>query len=146
MRKGSDLQDRPRYTHTSTFATFPFPDGMTPDTPVETACAVEGANAIATAAQNLDRLRTSWLWPEGSWREVSEEAPGLPVRRVPIDQAAADLLRARTMTELYNERPEWLQLAHRALDDAVALAYDVPSTISDDDALGMLLEKNLDRV
>ena len=145
LRKGSDLQDRPRYTHTSTFATFPFPDGMTPDTPVETACAVEGANAIVTAAQNLDRLRTSWLWPEGSWREVSEEAPGLPVRRVPIDQAAADLLRARTMTELYNERPEWLQLAHRALDDAVALAYDVPSTISDDDALGMLLEKNLDR-
>ena len=145
LRKGSDLQDRPRYTHTSTFATFPFPDGMTPDTPVETACAVEGANAIVTAAQNLDRLRTSWLWPEGSWREVSEEAPGLPVRRVPIDQAAADLLRARTMTELYNERPEWLQLAHRALDDAVALAYDVPSTISDDDALEMLLEKNLDR-
>jgi hypothetical protein len=31
LRKGSDLEDRPRYTHTTTFATFPFPEGMTPN-------------------------------------------------------------------------------------------------------------------
>ncbi len=33
LRKGGDLEDRPRYTHTSIFATFPFPDGMTPNIP-----------------------------------------------------------------------------------------------------------------
>jgi len=33
LRKGSDLQDRPRYTHTSTFATFPFPKKFAPNIP-----------------------------------------------------------------------------------------------------------------
>jgi hypothetical protein len=33
LRKGSDLEVRPRYTHTTTFATFPFPEGMSPDVP-----------------------------------------------------------------------------------------------------------------
>ena len=42
LRKGSDLQDRPRYTHTTTFATFPFPDGMTPDKAVAAARALAG--------------------------------------------------------------------------------------------------------
>ena len=145
LRKGSDLQDRPRYTHTSTFATFPFPNGMTPDLPVDKAMAAQGAEAISAAARELDRLRMAWLWPEGSWSEEREVVATLPARRVPADQAAMDLLKRRTMTALYNERPEWLILAHQALDKAVAAAYEVESEISDDDALEMLLAKNLER-
>lgn len=145
LRKGSDLQDRPRYTHTSTFATFPFPDGMTPDLPIETALAAPGAKAIAAAARELDRLRMAWLWPEGSWCEEKEGVATLPTRRVPVDQGAADLLKRRTMTALYNDRPAWLDLAHQALDVAVAAAYEVEPDISDEDALEMLLAKNLER-
>lgn len=145
LRKGSDLQDRPRYTHTSTFATFPFPDGMTPDIEVETAQAAPSANAISEAARELNRLRMGWLWPEGTWVEESEVASGLPSRRVPIDQAAHELLRRRTMTLLYNDRPEWLQIAHDGLDAAVAVAYGVSADISDDDILQLLLTKNLER-
>ena len=32
-------------------------------------------------------------------------------------------LKERTLTKLYNERPEWLNLAHKKLDAAVAAAY-----------------------
>jgi hypothetical protein len=32
-------------------------------------------------------------------------------------------LKKRTLTNLYNERPTWLALAHRALDQAVLAAY-----------------------
>ena len=31
LRKGTSLEDRPRYTPTTTFETFPFPDGLSPD-------------------------------------------------------------------------------------------------------------------
>jgi hypothetical protein len=32
-------------------------------------------------------------------------------------------LKKRTLTDLYNERPTWLKLAHRKLDEAVLAAY-----------------------
>ena len=33
LRLGTSLEDRPRYTPTTTFQTFPFPEGLTPDVP-----------------------------------------------------------------------------------------------------------------
>ena len=33
LRMGTSLEDRPRYTPTTCFETFPFPDGLTPPTP-----------------------------------------------------------------------------------------------------------------
>ena len=33
LRLGTSLEDRPRYTPTTTFETFPFPDGLSPDIP-----------------------------------------------------------------------------------------------------------------
>ena len=51
-------------------------------------------------------------------------------------------LRKRTLTSLYNDRPQWLADAHAALDAAVAAAYGWPANISDDDALRELLELN----
>lgn len=39
-------------------------------------------------------------------------------------RAAEDArLKKRTLTNLYNERPSWLKLAHRTLDEAVLAAY-----------------------
>jgi hypothetical protein len=53
--------------------------------------------------------------------------------------------RERTLTNLYNARPQWLADAHRDLDAAVAAAYGGPSDISEEDALAKLLEFNLAR-
>jgi hypothetical protein len=54
-------------------------------------------------------------------------------------------LRERTLTKLYNERPQWLADAHRDLDATVAAAYGWPADISEEDALAKLLELNLQR-
>jgi hypothetical protein len=42
-------------------------------------------------------------------------------------------LKKRTLTNLYNENPTWLQDAHRELDDAVFAAYGWPNDLSDQD-------------
>jgi hypothetical protein len=44
-------------------------------------------------------------------------------RLVPKDAECAAKLKKRTLTNLYNERPAWLDLAHKKLDAAVAAAY-----------------------
>ncbi len=145
LRKGSDLQDRPRYTHTTTFATFPFPAGMTPDMSPASARGHANAGAIEAAAAKLDRLRNGWLYPVDLIMRVSEVASGFPDRLIPKDPDAARNLASRTLTTLYNERPEWLAEAHRELDEAVALAYGWPVTVTTDEALRLLLDLNLSR-
>lgn len=57
----------------------------------------------------------------------------------------AGLLAKRTLTNLYNERPTWLDLAHRRLDEAVFAAYGWEPGMSDDEILERLLELNLAR-
>ena len=142
LRLGTSLEDRPRYTPTTTFETFPFPDGLSPDTPVADYAGDQRATAIADAARRLVELRDRWLNPP-EWVEwVDEPVSGYPKRPVPRDEATAKKLKARTLTNLYNARPQWLADAHRALDDAVAAAYGWPDSISDDDALRELLALN----
>ena len=62
---------------------------------------------------------------------------------MPRDEAAAKDLKTRTLTNLYNARPQWLADAHTALDTAVAAAYGWPADITDDGALRELLQLNL---
>ncbi len=38
----------------------------------------------------------------------------------------------RTLTNLYNQRPTWLDLAHKKLNEAVFAAYGWPSNLSDE--------------
>jgi hypothetical protein len=40
-----------------------------------------------------------------------------------VNEAAATELKNRTLTNLYNARPAWLDNAHKALDEAVAEVY-----------------------
>ena len=65
--------------------------------------------------------------------------PGFPDRILPKNEKAAAELKKRTLTNLYNQRPQWLADAHRDLDAAVAAAYGWPADISEEDALAKLL-------
>ncbi|MBN1317124.1 MAG: class I SAM-dependent DNA methyltransferase, partial [Anaerolineales bacterium] len=119
LRQGTSLEDRPRYTPTTTFETFPFPwpPGHEPagDSRVE---------AIAQAARELVEKRDNWLNPPG---------------------ASEAELKKRTLTNLYNQRPTWLDLAHKKLDKAVFAAYGWPDGLGDDEILEKLLTLNLGR-
>jgi type II restriction/modification system DNA methylase subunit YeeA len=109
----------PRYTPTTTFETYPFPwpPGKEPrDDP--------HVQVIAEAAKELVELRDAWLNPSG----LSEKE-----------------LQRRTLTNLYNERPDWLDAAHKQLDAAVFDAYGWPHELSDDEILARLLTLNLER-
>ena len=139
LGKGND----PRYTPTTTFQPFPFPEGLSPGIPASEYAREARAVAIATAARRLVELRDRWLNPPEWVKWVDEPVPGYPKRSVPRDEAAAKELKARTLTNLYNAYPEWLANAHTALDAAVAAAYGWNVDISDEDALGELLELNL---
>jgi type II restriction/modification system DNA methylase subunit YeeA len=155
LRLGSRMEDRPRYTPSSCFMTFPFPEPTAGQ-----------RNAIAAAAKELDTLRSNWLNPaewtreevltfpgsvDGPWaRYVTEpNTKGIGTVRyprvVPADDAAAKKLAKRTLTNLYNERPTWLDLAHKRLDEAVFAAYGWPADLSADDLLARLLALNLER-
>ena len=83
-----------------------------------------------------------WLNPPEWVEGVDEPVSGYPKRPVPRDEDAAKGLKKRSLTNLYNARPQWLVDAHGALDDAVAAAYGWPVDISDDDVLFELLALN----
>jgi len=119
LRKGTALEDRPRYTPTSTFETFPlpWPPGKEPTYDPR-------LRSIAVAACELVLKRDAWLNPPG---------------------ASPEELKKRTLTNLYNQRPQWLQDAHRALDSAVLAAYGWPLEISDTEILERLLALNQER-
>jgi type II restriction/modification system DNA methylase subunit YeeA len=145
LRLGTSLEDRPRYTPSTTFDTFPFPLGLQPNTSAEDFKSDSRALDIAKAAVRLNELRETWLNPPELVRREPEVVPGFPERLVPVDEKALAELKKRTLTNLYNARPAWLAQAHETLDSAVAAAYEWPSGIGEDDALGRLLEMNRDR-
>jgi hypothetical protein len=66
-------------------------------------------------------------------------------RLEPRDADCAAKLKKRTLTNLYNERPAWLDLAHKKLDAAVAAAYGWPADLTDEQILEKLLALNLER-
>ena len=137
LRLGTSLEDRPRYTPTTTFETFPFPDGFSPDIPASEYADDPRAVAIAQAARRLVELRNRWLNPP-EWVEwVDEPVPGYPKRPVARDEAAAKELKTRTLTNLYNARPQWLADAHAALDATVAAAYGWDAGISEEPLMHM---------
>lgn len=169
LRMGTSLEDRPRYTPTTTFETFPFPAGLTPrDTalsppqpspqvgrepnPVVTPPPQVGevGRGIAAAAKQLNTLRETWLNPPEwtDWlRTPEEEQADFPLRPVAKPGHEADL-KKRTLTNLYNARPAWLDNAHKELDKAVAAAYgwtDYTPEMPDEEILKRLLALNLER-
>jgi len=151
----------PSYSSTRTFETFPFPwpPGHEP-------AGDPRVLAIAAAARELNELRERWLNPPEWTREEILEFPGSIdgpwaryvhgpdargigtvrwPRRAPRDADCAAKLKARTLTNLYNQRPAWLTNANASLDSAVLSAYDWHLSVSDEALLASLLALNLQR-
>lgn len=158
LRLGTSLEDRPRYTSSTTFETFPFPPRLSPrDTAPKTGQASPPCMAgeilaenIAAAARRLNELRENWLNPP-DWVDwvitPEEERAGFPKSPVAKPGFEAEL-KKRTLTNLYNTRPSWLDMAHEALDTAVAAAYgwsDYTPEMPDEEILKRLLALNLAR-
>jgi type II restriction/modification system DNA methylase subunit YeeA len=141
LGKGND----PRYTPSTTFETFPFPEGLTPNIPAADYADDPRAIAIAEAAKELNEKREAWLNPPDLVKRVPEVVEGYPDRILPRDEAAEKELKKRTLTNLYNARPAWLDGLHSRLDAAVAQAYGWPEDIAEDEALVRLLALNLER-
>ncbi len=135
----------PRYTPSTTFETFAFPEGLTPNLPAASYADDPRAKAIAEAAAELNRLREAWLNPPDLVRVEPEVVPGYPDRILPRDAEAAAVLKTRTLTNLYNARPAWLAMAHHRLDAAVAAAYGWPADLADDAILERLFALNQQR-
>ena len=160
----------PTYNAKSCFETFPFPAGLTPadtasqqtealpDGAVVPALTSTGsvrtvAEKIARAAKRLNDLRENWLNPP-EWTERIPEVIPLGMSTSPYpDRIVAKSgfekeLAERTLTKLYNQRPAWLDSAHKELDLAVASAYgwdDYTTNMPDEEILKRLLALNLAR-
>ena len=147
---GSTLTDRPGYNTKACFDTFPFPEGLTPNIPATNYADDPRAIKIAAAAERLNELRENWLNPADLVDRVPEVVPGYPDRILPKDDAAAKELKKRTLTNLYNARPAWLDHAHKALDEAVAEAYGWgddwrDGKLTEDEILARLFKLNQER-
>lgn len=139
LRMGTSLEDRPRYTPTTTFETFPFPW-----TPGAEDSAHPAHARISAAAAQLHEERDEWLNPpDKSDKELKDY----------------------TLTNLYNALQVWrgldsiktkpaaadfaprLDELHRTLDEAVCDAYGWEYAVLDDEEeiLRRLLALNLAR-
>ena len=78
-------------------------------------------------------------------QSYEEDKPEARHTRIVTGPAYAKALAKRTLTNLYNERPTWLDLAHKMLDEPVFAAYVWPSDLSDEEILERLLALNLER-
>ena len=80
LGKGND----PRYTPTTTFQTFPFPQGLSPDIPADDYAKDAHAVAIAEAARRLVELRDRWLNPPEWVAWVEEPVAGIRSGRLRV--------------------------------------------------------------
>lgn len=117
LAKGTQLREiESGFRYTPTSTFETFPFPRPPDADEQ---------RVADVAAKLHHLRSQWLDPPGQ---------------------DSSLLKARTLTKLYNDPPTWLQQLHDELDAAVAAAYGWPDEMSDEDVLQALLALNRERV
>ncbi|MCX6911245.1 MAG: hypothetical protein NTY01_24830 [Verrucomicrobia bacterium] len=169
LKQGTRLETRPRYTPTTCFETFPFPLS-TPAQEAAIAAAAKELNELRerwlnppewTQTRTLEFPGTvggpwdRYIVPEskiqsrvGETNEVNPQSKIGTVRYPRLEPRNAECaaeLKKRTLTNLYNARPAWLDLAHKKLDAAVAAAYGWPADLSDEQILEKLLTLNLER-
>lgn len=120
---------------------------------MQTLATRDHAERIAIAAKRLNDLRENWLNPPEWTQRLPEVIPlGMDASPYPDRIVAKNghekELAERTLTKLYNQRPAWLDAAHKTLDAAVAAAYgwaDYDADMGDEEILKRLLALNLAR-
>ena len=112
LRMGTSLEDRPRYTPTTCFETFPFPAGLTPaDTAHQRTEAVEGGALIPADLPDTlsDALHTEDFKPNQPLAPV-HQAPAA-IKTIPPRQAATAIAQAaqrlNTLRQAWLNPPEW---------------------------------------
>ena len=160
LRLGTSLEDRPRYTPTTTFETFPFPWPPGQELGEDED---ERVAEIAHWARALVQWRDAWLNPPRTGLYAG------------MGNAYGKMVKKRTLTNLYNglvyyrqtvkSGEPFIQAAfdkgtrhsvsraeiqevddiHTALDHAVLDAYGWPYHLSDEEILERLLALNLER-
>ncbi len=173
LKLGTQLRERESgftYTPTSCFETFPFP--LPSD---EHRAAIGEAARLLDERRRNWLNPPEWMREEivefrgsvdGAWRRFvvdadssgmgtvrySRQVPRDPNMTVPIVRDGVtsavklrDELPRRTLTNLYNARPQWLDNLHRVLDVAVCAAYNFSPDLSDEEILAKLLELNGER-
>jgi hypothetical protein len=135
LRLGTSLENRPRYTPTTVFETFPFPFRPGEEDPTQPAY-----QAISEAARNLHEQRCAWLQ---EWRDVhtlTHLYNALHCYRNPTSPTG----RRRKFPPAALEFAPQLDHLHRILDAAVCAAYGWPESILDDEqtVLKALLARN----
>ncbi|MHC4405198.1 MAG: type IIL restriction-modification enzyme MmeI [Planctomycetota bacterium] len=166
--QGTQVREREsgfRYTPNSCFETFPFPKPSKKQKSVVAHLSKEldhlrnnwlnppewTREEVLEFPGSVDGPWARYIDPGPHPRPLSRERERGAVgtvrypRIVPRDAECAKELKKRTLTNLYNERPTWLDLAHRKLDEAVFAAYGWDPGISDDELLAKLLDLNLAR-
>lgn len=129
------------YNAEACFETFPFPLAGVHDL------------EITAAAIEFHSLRYAWLNPP-EWTDcvgevipVGMETSPFPDRVVP-KRGFEQQLKARTLTDLYNDNPAWFRQLRERLDIAVAMAFewnDYSTAMSDDEILIRLMALNHER-
>ena len=150
LAQGTQLREKEsgfRYTPTTCFETFPFPL-PTPEQEAAIAAASKSLNELRERWLNppewtvekilefpgsvgglCDRYIVGPLPSAGAGPSAASGDAAYKIglvrypRLEPRDAECAAKLKKRTLTNLYNERPAWLDLAHKKLDAAVAAAY-----------------------
>ncbi|WP_342720622.1 DNA methyltransferase [Acidovorax sp. FHTAMBA] len=112
LRMGTSLEDRPRYTPTTCFETFPFPAGLTPaDTAHQRTEAVEGGALIPADLPDTlsDALPTEDFKPNQPLAPA-HQAPAA-IKTIPPRQAATAIAQAaqrlNTLRQAWLNPPEW---------------------------------------
>ncbi len=165
LKLGTRLETRPRYTPTTCFETFPFPVPSEAQTKAIASAAADLNEQRENWLNPPDWTRTDHLeFPAtfgGPWNRYIDpatietrtfRAESFQVgtarwpRIVPRNADYAKMLKSqRTLTKLYNQRPTWLDQAHKRLDEAVFAAYGWNPSMTDEELLTALLELNLSR-
>ena len=139
LRMGTSLEDRPRYTPTTTFETFPFPWP-----PGKEATESPAHQAISQAAQQLHDERRAWLNPDGATEKTLKERTLTNLYNALQVFRELDNMKIKSSAKCFAPRLDEL---HRVLDAAVGSAYgwDDDVLADDEEILRRLLALNLAR-
>ena len=139
LGKGND----PRYTPTTTFETFPIPGwSLAQHARQRIPSGTHVPRQSLRPRGDSSNCATAGSTRQSGWSGSRNPSRAIPGVRSRVTTRLRRALKKRTLTNLYNARPQWLVDAHAQLDAAVAAAYGWPADITNDAVLTELIARN----